>query len=297
MAEIPRFLDPRILSRIAPMELRARAVVEGFIAGLHRSPFKGFSVEFAEYRQYTPGDDIRNVDWKTYARTDRYYVKEFEDETNLHSFILLDRSASMGYRSDGLSKLEYASYLAAALAFFISRQSDGVGLITFDSQVTHFIPARSRPAHIYAILSRLEQLEPGSGTDMGKPLHELADTLSRRGLVIVISDLLDDPARTMDALEHFRFKGHDVIVFHIVHPDELNFPFTDTTRFEDPETGERLVSVPTVVRDQYMEVFRRFIDENRTGCARIRVDYDMLDIGRPLDYALFTYLARRMQMH
>jgi uncharacterized protein (DUF58 family) len=295
MAELPRFLDPHILSRIAPMELRARAVVEGFIAGLHKSPFRGFSVEFAEYRQYTPGDDIRHIDWKAFARTDRYYVKEFEDETNLHCFILLDRSASMGYRSRGLSKLEYASYLAASLAYFISHQHDGVGLITFDQRVNEVLPARSRPAHIYAILSLLDRIAAGAETDLGKPLHELAESITRRGLVILISDLLDDPDRTMEALQHFRFKGHDVIVFQIADPDELTFPFTDTAKFEDPETGEQMVVVPTVIRDEYLAAFHGFIERNRVGCARIQVDYALLDTGKPLDFALFAYLAKRMQ--
>lgn len=297
MAELPRFLDPQVLSRISPMELRARAVVEGFIAGLHKSPFKGFSVEFAEYRQYSPGDDIRMIDWKAYARSDRYYVKEFEDETNLKSYILLDRSASMGYRSNGISKLEYASYLAAALALFISHQRDGVGLITFDREVTNHFPTSSRRSHIHAMLSTLDALSPGADTDLGKPLHELAEKLPRRGLVILISDLIDDPALTMDALQHFRFKGHDIIVFHIVDPDESEFPFTDTARFQDPETGEQLVAVPTVIRDEYLAEFGRFVDANRVGCARLQVDYELLNTGKPLDFALFKYLARRMQHH
>ena len=184
MPELPRFLDPQILSRISPMDLRAQVVVEGFISGLHKSPYRGFSVEFAEYRQYTPGDDIRHIDWKAYARSDRYYIKQFEDETNLQCFILLDRSASMGYGSGGLTKLEYGSYLAASLAYFINHQRDGVGLITFDQKIQNFLPARSKSSHIYAILSVLDQITAGEATDMGKPLHELADSIRRRGLVI-----------------------------------------------------------------------------------------------------------------
>jgi uncharacterized protein (DUF58 family) len=295
MAQPPRFLDPHTLSRISPMELRARAVVEGFIAGLHRSPFRGFSVEFAEYRQYSPGDDIRHIDWKAFARTDRYYVKEYEDETNLHAFILLDHSASMGYRSGTLSKLEYASYLAASLAYFVARQRDGVGLITFDQQVNTVLPARSKSAHIYAMLDHLENLSVGQATDMGKPLHELAESINRRGLVILISDLIDDPARTMESLQHFRFKGHDVIVFHIVDPDELHFPFTDTARFEDPETGDRMVVVPTVAREQYLQAVQAFMKETRTGCIKNQVDYTRLVTDQPLDYALFAYLGKRMR--
>lgn len=275
------------------MDLRARVVVEGFISGLHKSPYRGFSVEFAEYRQYTPGDDIRHIDWKAYARSDRYYIKEYEDETNLQCFILLDRSASMGYGSGGLTKLEYGSYLAASLAYFISHQQDGIGLITFDQKISDFLPAKSKSSHVYAILSVLDQLTAGEETDMGKPLHELADSLNRRGLVILISDLIDDVDRTMDALQHFRFKGHDVIVFHIVDPDELQFPFTDTAKFEDPETGEQIMVVPTLIRDDYVRAVEEFMEDNRKGCAKIQVDYLSMDTSQPLDFALFSYLSKR----
>ena len=297
MSERPRFLDPQILSRLSNMELRARAVVEGFVAGLHKSPYRGFSVEFAEYREYTQGDDIRHIDWKVFARSDRYYVKEFEEETNLQCFILLDRSASMGYRSNGVSKLEYGSYLAAALAHFISRQHDGVGFISFDQEVVDFLPARSKASHIHAIMTYLERLTPGRETDLGKPLHELAEMISRRGMIILISDLLDDPARTMDALQHFRFKGHDIIVFQIVDPDELTFPFTDTIRFEDAETTEEVTVVPTVVREEYLQTFNAFLEENRTGCLDVQADYSLLNTAEPLDVALFSYLAKRSQMY
>jgi uncharacterized protein (DUF58 family) len=293
MPELPRFLDPQILSRISPMDLRAQVVVEGFISGLHKSPYRGFSVEFAEYRQYTPGDDIRDIDWKAYARSDRYYIKQFEDETNLQCFILLDRSASMGYGSGGLTKLEYGSYLAASLAYFINHQRDGVGLITFDQKIQNFLPARSKSSHIYAILSVLDQITAGEATDMGKPLHELADSIRRRGLVILISDLIDETSQTMDALQHFRFKGHDVIVFHIVDPDEINFPFTDTAKFEDPETGEQMMVVPTVIRDEYIQAMEQFMEDNRAGCAKNQVDYLRMETSQPLDFALFYYLSKR----
>lgn len=297
MSERPRFLDPQILSRLSNMELRARAVVEGFVAGLHKSPYRGFSVEFAEYREYTQGDDIRHIDWKVFARSDRYYVKEFEEETNLQCFILLDRSASMGYRSNGVSKLEYGSYLAAALAHFISRQHDGVGFISFDQEVVDFLPARSKASHIHAIMTYLERLTPGRETDLGKPLHELAEMISRRGMIILISDLFDDPAQTMDALQHFRFKGHDIIVFQIIDPDELSFPFTDTIRFEDAETTEEVTVVPTAIREEYLQTFNAFLEENRTGCLDLQADYSLLSTAEPLDLALFSYLAKRSRMY
>lgn len=297
MTQVPRFIDPNTLSRLSNMELRARAVVEGFVAGLHKSPYRGFSVEFAEYREYTPGDDIRHIDWKVVARTDRYYVKEFEEETNLQCYILLDRSASMGYTSHGVSKLEYGSYLAASLSYFISQQHDGVGFISFDQDVVDYLPARSKPAHVHAILTQLEQLTPGKETDMGKPLHEMADMISRRGMVIVISDLIDEPERTMDALQHFRFKGHDLIVFQIIDPDELDFPFTDTVKLKDSETDEEITVVPTLFKDQYQETIQAFLEENRQGCLKLQADYALLNTADPLDMGLFTYLAKRSRMY
>ncbi len=297
MAEVPRFLDPMTLSRISSMEMRARIVVEGFVSGLHKSPFRGFGVEFVEYRQYTPGDDIRHVDWKAVGRSDRYYVKEYEDETNLQCVLLLDRSASMGYGSDrsgGLSKLEYGSYLAASLAHLIMRQGDGVGLVTFDRVVHDYLPPSSRKTHLHAIHSVLEDLNAAEGTDLGKPLHELAESTPRRGLVILISDLIDDVEQTMNALMHFRFKGHEVLVFHIVDQEELTFPFTDTARFDDPETGERITVTPSAIRGEYLETVQAFMESIRTGCAKIQVDYERMETERPLDFALFSYLSRRM---
>lgn len=309
MAEIPRFLDPKTLSRLSSMEMRARIVVEGFVSGLHKSPYRGFGVEFVEYRQYTPGDDIRHVDWKAVGRSDRYYVKEYEDETNLQCVLLLDRSASMGYgarrsgrsrptgptrRTSGLDKLEYGSYLAASLAYLIMRQGDGVGLVTFDRAVHDYLPPSSKNTHLHAIHSTLEDLSAAEGTDIGKPLHELAESIPRRGLVILISDLIDDVEQMMNALMHFRFKGHEVLVFHIVDREELTFPFTETARFDDPETGEQITVTPSAIRDDYLEAVRDFMESIRTGCAKIQVDYERMETERPLDFALFSYLSRRM---
>lgn len=315
MAEIPRFLDPKTLSSLSSMEMRARIVVEGFVSGLHKSPYRGFGVEFVEYRQYTPGDDIRHVDWKAVGRSDRYYVKEYEDETNLQCVLLLDRSASMGYgarrggqsRRDGrsrrsgparptggLDKLEYGSYLAASLAYLIMRQGDGVGLVTFDRAVHDYLPPSSKNTQWHAIHTRLEDLNAAEETDIGKPLHELAESIPRRGLVILISDLIDDVEQMMNALMHFRFKGHEVLVFHIVDREELTFPFTETARFDDPETGERITVTPSAIRDDYLEAVRDFMESIRTGCAKIQVDYERMETERPLDFALFSYLSRRM---
>ncbi|MCY3773680.1 MAG: DUF58 domain-containing protein [Gemmatimonadetes bacterium] len=324
MAEIPRFLDPKTLSSLSSMEMRARIVVEGFVSGLHKSPYRGFGVEFVEYRQYTPGDDIRHVDWKAVGRSDRYYVKEYEDETNLQCVLLLDRSASMGYGArptgrsrrsgrgrrsgrdrpstpagptrptSGLDKLEYGSYLAASLAYLIMRQGDGVGLVTFDRVVHDYLPPSSKNTHLHAIHSMLEDLSAAEGTDIGKPLHDLAESAPRRGLVILISDLIDDVEQIMNALMHFRFKGHEVLVFHIVDREELTFPFTETARFDDPETGERITVTPSAIRDEYLEAVGDFMESIRTGCAKIQVDYERMETERPLDFALFSYLSRRM---
>ncbi|MDE2824878.1 MAG: DUF58 domain-containing protein [Gemmatimonadota bacterium] len=334
MAEVPRFLDPRTLSSLSSMEMRARIVVEGFVSGLHKSPYRGFGVEFVEYRQYTPGDDIRHVDWKAVARSDRYYVKEYEDETNLQCVILLDRSASMGYggqrsgrsgrsrltrrsgrfRRSGLSsqtrqddgqdglaavttaldKLEYGSYLAASLAYLILRQGDGVGLVTFDQAVHNYLPPSSKNTQWLAIHSTLDELRADEGTDMGRPLHELAESMPRRGLVILISDLIDDVEQMMNALMHFRFKGHEVLVFHIVDREELTFPFSETARFDDPETGERITVAPSAIRADYLAAVEEFMESIRTGCAKIQVDYERMETDRPLDFALFSYLSRRM---
>ena len=300
MTEIPRFLDPRTLSSLSSMEMRARIVVEGFVSGLHKSPYRGFGVEFVEYRQYTPGDDIRHVDWKAVARSDRYYVKEYEDETNLQCVILLDRSASMGYggkpatATTALDKLEYGSYLAASLAYLILRQGDGVGLVTFDQVVHNYVPPSSKNTQWLAIHSTLDELRADEGTDLGRPLHELAELMPRRGLVILISDLIDDVEQMMNALMHFRFKGHEVLVFHIVDREELTFPFSETARFDDPETGERITVAPSAIRVDYLAAVEEFMESIRTGCAKIQVDYERMETDRPLDFALFSYLSRRL---
>ena len=312
MTQVPRFMDPGTLSSLTSMEMRARIVVEGFVSGLHKSPYRGFGAEFMEYRQYSPGDDIRHVDWKAVARSDRYYVKEYEDETNLQCVLLLDRSASMGYggrrsgrtastrrnaptgRTTALDKLEYGSCLAASLAYLILRQGDGVGLVTFDQAVHNYLPPSSKNSQWLAIHSTLDELRADEGTDMGRPLHELAESMPRRGLVILISDLIDDVEQMMNALMHFRFKGHEVLVFHIVDREELTLPFSETTRFDDPETGERITVSPSAIRADYLAAVEEFMESIRTGCAKIQVDYERMETDRPLDFALFSYLSRRM---
>ncbi|RMD92413.1 MAG: DUF58 domain-containing protein [Calditrichaeota bacterium] len=288
-----RFLDPKILSKIAGMELRAKTVVEGFISGLHRSPYRGFSSEFAEYRQYAPGDDVRFIDWKVYGRTDRYYVKSFEEETNLHCHILLDVSASMNYRSDGLSKLEYASYLAASLGYLMFQQKDGVGLMTFDKEIRQLIPARNKRGHLLSILRILENIQASHSTDFSLPLHQMAENLRKKGMVILISDLIDDPQAILAGLQHFRFQGHDVLVFHIMDDTELTFPFKNATKFLDMEGSKQITTIPRLIRETYLKNLNKHIEALKKGCGQHNIEYQLLNTSKPLDFALFTFLAVR----
>jgi uncharacterized protein (DUF58 family) len=288
-----RFLDPAVLARLGTLELKARTVVEGFLTGLHRSPYKGFSVEFAEYRQYMPGDDLSTIDWKVYARSDRYYVKKFEEETNLNCYLLLDISASMGYGARGVTKIAYASMLAASLAYLMNRQRDAVGLTTFDDSIVSMVPPSARPGHLRSILLTLDRMALGHKTDVSKPLHLLADGIAKRGMVVLISDLLDDPASVVDGLRHFRFRGTDVIVFHIMDPDELTFPFERASRFRDLERGDELMAVPSVVREDYMHALNSALEVYKRELGTGGIDYRLLNTSEPLEFALMSYLSTR----
>lgn len=291
-----RFIKPEVLSRISNMELLARTVVEGFISGLHKSPYKGFSVEFMEYRPYMPGDDPLRIDWKLFARTDRYYVKEFEDETNTRLNIVVDMSASMAYTSGTVRKLDYAQYLAASLAYFIHRQRDAVGITFFDEQVLERIPPRSNSSHLRTILTHLDRIDLGQQTALGKPLHQLADALNRRGLVIVISDLLDEPEAILEGLQHFRFEGHEVIVFHLMDRQEVDFDFSDVIEFEDMETGEKILLVSESAKAMYKANLESYLATLKEGCGALGIDYTLVTTDQPLDFALFEYLAARRRL-
>jgi uncharacterized protein (DUF58 family) len=288
-----RFLDPAVLARLGTLELKARTIVEGFLSGLHRSPFKGFSVEFAEYRQYMPGDDLATIDWKVYARTDRHYVKKFEEETNLNCHVMLDVSASMGYGSGAMTKLEYGACLAASLAYLMNRQRDAVGLTAFDDRIVTMLPASARPGHLRTVLLTLDRLALGRQTNVAKPLHQLADSLSKRGIVVLISDLLDDPAQVIRGLKHFQFRGTDVIVFHVLDDHEMHFPFERATRFEDLETSEEVTAVPAVVRAHYLEAMSGLIERYRRELGAAGIDYHLLQTSQPLEMALLAYLSTR----
>ena len=291
-----KYLDPAVVTKLASLELKARLVVEGFIVGLHRSPYHGFSVEFAEHRQYMPGDDFRHIDWKVYGKSDRFYIKQFEEETNLKAYILLDASRSMGYKSNGISKLEYGSYLAASLAYLMLRQQDAPGLLVFDEKIRSFIPPRGARSHITPILKQLNNTEPSNKTDASVAFHELADRIRRRGLIIVISDLLDDPDRLLLGLKHFRHRQHEVIVFQILDPFERSFAYKGEARFRDMETGRELLTDPWQIRRDYMDKLGDFLKSLSRSCRDSQIDYHLLDTSVPFDKALFGYLAKRSKL-
>jgi uncharacterized protein (DUF58 family) len=285
-----RFIDPAVLARIGNLELVARSVVDGVINGLHRSPYFGASVDFAEHRGYVPGDDIRRVDWRVFARTDKYFVKEFEADSNSNFSVLLDVSKSMSFGAR-LSKLDYAKTLAACLTYLVSKQRDRVGLVTFDEEVIDHVPPSAK--HLDVVLHTLDKAVAKRPGRLGPPLRKLAEHFGRRGIVVVISDLYEEPEEILDALGLIRFRGNDVIVFHVLDPAEVDFTFTDASSFEDLESGEQLPVVPDALREQYRSMIREHIATLTTKSAEQRVDYNMLNTSVPLDYALFNYMSIR----
>jgi uncharacterized protein (DUF58 family) len=293
-----QFLNPRVVTRLSNMELRARLVVEGFITGLHRSPYHGFSVEFAEHRQYMPGDAIRFVDWKIYGRTDRYYIKQYEEETNLRSTIILDTSLSMGYASgDQVSKLEYGASLAAALAYLMIRQQDAVGLACFDEELRSYLPPHTTRAYLRQLLVNLQNARPSGRTGAARSLHQAADRMKRRGLVIIISDLMDDPAGVIGALKHLRHRKNEVIVMQVLDPMERTFAFGNDAVFRDMETAERITTLPWQIQASYRGAMAQFLETYKKECREHAIDYVTMDTATPFDVALTEYLARRERLH
>ena len=282
------------------MELRARTVVEGFLSGLHRSPFRGFSIEFAEYRQYTPGDDTRHIDWKVFGRTDRYFVKQYEDETNLQCHILLDLSGSMAgtsgrqLASGRVSKFDYACYLASSLAYFVFQQRDAIGFMALDDEIRLEIPAKFRPGHLYSMLIELERLRPGAGRPLNVDwLHRFAESTRRKGMMVLISDFFCDLEPLTGALEHLRFRGHDVILFQIMEDRELNFDFDRLTRFVGLEGEAMTLGMPQDMKQHYLSNLQAHLQALRAVCGIQRIDYNLLRTSQPLDFALQAYLAAR----
>jgi uncharacterized protein (DUF58 family) len=291
-----RFFDPEGLSRIGHLELIARQAVEGFLAGRHRSPYQGYSVEYLDHRPYTPGDEIRALDWKVLARSDKYYVKLFEDETNLRAYILLDCSRSMTFRSNGVDKLTWGSHLAAALAHLMLRQNDAVGLLLFDSEIRAYLPPRAHPSQFRRALEVLEQAAPGGETDVGRILHETAQRIKRRGLVVLISDLIDDEQQIAGGLQHFRHDQHEVIVFHTLDDAELTFPFDHITRFKDIEGAGRVVVNPANLRKRYVARMQAFVDRVQHDCFARRISYQRANTNQPYAECLAAFLDKRKRI-
>ena len=291
-----KFLDPKVLNKITRLDLKARHIVEGFMGGMHKSPYHGFSVEFAEHREYAPGDDLKHLDWKVFGRTDRLYIKEYELETNLRSHILLDTSESMDYGSKDVSKLELASHIAASMAYLILKQQDSVGMVCFDKEVKTFIPTSSSMGHLRPILGTLAGANAQNKTDLGTVLNTLAERIQRRGLIILISDLFDRPDVILKSLQHFSHKRHDVIVFHVLDEYELTFPFERMTLFEGLEEYPKLLIDPRSLRKAYLEEVNKFCEEMRKGCVRQMIDYVRISTDQDLDVELTKYLAGRLSI-
>ncbi|MEN8783110.1 MAG: DUF58 domain-containing protein [Akkermansiaceae bacterium] len=287
------YLDPELLQRLGDLELIAREVVEGLRVGGHRSPLQGFSTEFAHHRQYSPGDPMRTLDWRVFGRTDRYYTKLFEAETNFDCHLLVDASSSMNYGSGKVSKLEYAKFLSASLAYLVLKQRDSVGLSVFDSEVRAYLPPRSAMGIILEIDRLLKDIKPTPKTSLAKQLHDIAHMMKRRSVVVVISDLLSDVGDVLGALEHLRFDGHNVIVMHTLDPYEIEFPFDGTWRFEGLEGEEPLTTQPQRIRDEYLKNFGEYMESIRSGCVAAQIDYAVVDTSRPLDVLLSEFFNER----
>ncbi|MGH7162051.1 MAG: DUF58 domain-containing protein [Planctomycetota bacterium] len=288
-----KYLRPEVLNTIEGLELKARLIVEGFLSGLHRSPFRGYSVEFAEHREYVPGDDIRHVDWKVYGKSDRFYIKQYEEETNLRAWIFLDVSESMEYGSGAMSKVEYGRHVAAALAYLVVRQQDAAGLCLFDNRIRSFFPAASSTGHLRVLLDALADVETGGPTGVGDVIHLAAEQIGGRGVVIVISDLLDKPESILRAVRRLRHRGHEVVLFHLLDHDERTFPFERMTLFHGLEAQPQVLADPAALRTQYLKELDEFTRALSRGCRGNRVDFVPLDTRDSLDVALSSYLVSR----
>jgi len=290
-----KFLDPKELSRLEGLQLRARLIVEGYVSGVHRSPFHGFSIEFAEHREYAPGDDLRYLDWKVFGRTDKYYLKQFEEETNLVCYLLLDISESMRYQGPDapMSKFEYAQSAAAALAYLVLHQQDSVGMATFDNEIRALVRAGSNPSHIKQLIHVMERASTEKKTATGPIFHDLSERLKKRGIVIVLSDLFDDVDSMMAGLKHLRHRRHEVILMHVLDPAEIDFRFQRTTLFKGMEELPEVLVEPRALRKAYLEEFGRFVRRVKKGCRMHRIDYVPMRTDQPMEVALSSYLASR----
>jgi uncharacterized protein (DUF58 family) len=319
-----KYLDPNVISKLSNIELKAKFVVEGFIAGLHKSPYHGFSVEFAEHRQYMPGDDLKYLDWKVLGRTDRYYIKQYEEETNLKSYLIVDASRSMSFMSDenklnvlspfkkffgskekhpasgnikSISKLEYATYLAASISVLMNFQKDAAGLVIYDEKINTFIPPKATSQNLKLILNTLSHVEGAGMTNTASALNTIAERIKRRGLVIIFSDLFDDQQAVINSLKHFRYKKNEVIVFQILDPLEMSFAIDSPTIFKDMETNKEMLSQPISVMQSYKDAVQQFLDNYKRACRTDNIDYVLLSTQTPFDTALLEYLNKRKLLH
>ncbi len=296
MENFQQYLDPKVLARLKGLRLRARLIVEGYVSGLHRSPYHGFSIEFAEHREYAPGDDLRYVDWKVFGRTDKFYLKQFEEETNQICNLLLDTSESMRYQSDAaaMSKLEYARCVAAALAYLILQQQDSVGLVTFDREIRALVRPSGNPSHLEQVLRVMQESVPERKTATGPIFHDLAERFKKRGIAVILSDLFDDVDSMMAGLKHFRHRRHDVILMHVLDPAELDFPFRRVTLFRGLEQLPDVLVEPRALRKAYLKEFDLFVRRLKKGCRMHQIDYVLMRTDQSLELALSSYLSSRM---
>jgi uncharacterized protein (DUF58 family) len=289
-----QYLRPDVIQQVKRLDLKARFIVEGFMAGLHASPFHGFSVEFSEHRKYTPGDDMRQIDWNVYGKTDRFYVKKYEAETNLDAYLLVDCSGSMDFSLGGrLTKMDYAICLAAALGYMMIRQQDSVGLFTFDEKVRAYLPPKAKRTHLTNILATLARTRPFGRTGLAEAIHDVAGRIRKRGLMILLSDLLDEQERVVQALHHLRFRGHDIIIIQVLDYSEMAFEFDGQVRFEDPETGESVATNPRAIQASYLQEIRAFIEEYKQQCQAVRADFTTVHNAMTFDKALIEFLIQR----
>ena len=296
MLTISQILSPDTISQLNNLFLKAKFVVEGFIVGLHKSPYHGFSIEFSEHRAYGQGDEIKHIDWKLWGKTDKYFVKQFEEETNLKSYILLDQSGSMNYKSNQISKLNYSKLISASLSYLMLKQQDAVGLTLFDNKIRYQISPKSKRSHLYAILAKMDKIQATKKTQISSILHKTAEIIKKRGLIILISDLFDDPNKIMEGLKHFRYNGHEVIVFHIFDDEEINFNFNKRTRFKDLETGQEIITDPWHIKNHYKKIIKEFCQYYKTQCLKNKIDYIKLTTNTSLDIALTEYLLKRKKL-
>jgi uncharacterized protein (DUF58 family) len=296
MTAAEKYLQPKVIRQVARLDLRAKFIVEGFLAGLHASPFQGFSVEFSEHRKYVPGDDLKDLDWNVYAKTDKYYLKKFQAETNVTGYLVMDLSASMAWtHRQELTKFEYAICLAAALGYLMIHQQDPVGLVTFDTSIRTSLPPRSKRTQLGTILSVLSNLKPAGETAVAAALHQLAAMIRGKSLVMIFSDLLTDPEPVLHSLHHLRHRGNEIILFHILDEAEVHFPFDGLIEFEDVESPDRLVLDAKGMRGDYLQAVHEFQEHYRRECAKANIDYVPIDTSISFDRALLEYLVQRQR--